>query len=560
MLKVWFVGFTKGISYSKSMDRYQINFREHHFFIKYHKPGNPIRLIVSTIDSAAYKMSRFLATILRKAFNPKFGIKNSQQFIRTIRKTRITKGNVLVSYDVVNCFGTIPTSLALSIIERDFHMIEKVTPIPKESFLQMLKLCLEQANYFVFADKFYRQKLGMFMGSSLAPILVERVIEHIVESAIRDLNITPDFWNTYVDDHLTSIQREMADQLLHQLNSYDPNVQFTMEVEKDDGTIEFLDTTVYNEGERLKTKWFHKPIASNRLLNYYSKHPSNMVINTAKSFIRRVLTLSHASFHSEMKHTVMRILEKNNFPAKLISKLFHQVCQTMNGRQTSAGSSYPFIDRTQATLVHQSVDTADNNNTIPIASSTLINETIQPVAPSTVIKRFVGMTYVPQLTEAVSRQIRKFAPNVTIAPRPPRKVSSVFSDMKQKLSTDQCSCVVYNVPCHDCPKSYVGETTWRLSDRQGQHQKDLDNMSKNPQKTALVHHAYTKGHAFEFRKKTILKKVRTKATIKIHEANQIILKGKSAVNFKTDAAHVSPVFYNLIRNSDVNLQQLFDER
>lgn len=173
--------------------------------IKYHKPGNPIRLIVSTIDSAAYKISRFLATILRKAFTPKFRIKNSQQFIRTIRKTRITKGNVLVSYDVVNCFGTIPTALALSIIERDFHMIEQVTPIPKESFLQMLKLCLEQANYFVFADKFYRQKLGMFMGSSLAPILVERVIEHIVESAIRDLNITPDFWNTYVDDHLTSI-------------------------------------------------------------------------------------------------------------------------------------------------------------------------------------------------------------------------------------------------------------------------------------------------------------------------------------------------------------------
>lgn len=45
--------------------------------IKYHKTGNPIRLIVSTINSAAYKMSRFLATILRKAFKPKYGVKNS---------------------------------------------------------------------------------------------------------------------------------------------------------------------------------------------------------------------------------------------------------------------------------------------------------------------------------------------------------------------------------------------------------------------------------------------------------------------------------------------------
>lgn len=32
--------------------------------IKYHKAGNPVRLIVSTINSAAYKVSRFLATIL----------------------------------------------------------------------------------------------------------------------------------------------------------------------------------------------------------------------------------------------------------------------------------------------------------------------------------------------------------------------------------------------------------------------------------------------------------------------------------------------------------------
>ncbi len=163
----------------------------------------------------------------------------------------------------------------------------------------MLKICLEQANYFVFGGKFYRQKLGMFMGSSLAPILVERVIEDIVDRAINDMNLSTDFWKTYVDDHLTSIPKEVAEDLKAQLNSYNPNVQFTMEVQKDDNSIEFLDTTVFNEGESLKTKWYHKPIASNRLLNYYSQHPTSMVTNTAKSFIRRVFTLSHASFHKE---------------------------------------------------------------------------------------------------------------------------------------------------------------------------------------------------------------------------------------------------------------------
>lgn len=64
--------------------------------------------------------------------------------------------------------------LALEIIERDFHLIEEHTPIAKEDFMTMLRICLKEANYFVYEDKFYRQKRGMFMGSSLAPILVER--------------------------------------------------------------------------------------------------------------------------------------------------------------------------------------------------------------------------------------------------------------------------------------------------------------------------------------------------------------------------------------------------
>lgn len=85
--------------------------------LKFGEEGHPLRPIVSTINSAAYKMSRFLATILRKSFTPKYGIKNSHQFMRKIRSIKIKEGHVLVSFDVINCFGTIPVDLALEIIE-----------------------------------------------------------------------------------------------------------------------------------------------------------------------------------------------------------------------------------------------------------------------------------------------------------------------------------------------------------------------------------------------------------------------------------------------------------
>lgn len=70
----------------------------------------------------------------------------------------------------------------------------------------------------------------MFMGSSLAPILVERVVENMVEKALVELNIQHDFSFTFVDDHLTATKRENIRVLLDKLNSFDPIVQFTVEI------------------------------------------------------------------------------------------------------------------------------------------------------------------------------------------------------------------------------------------------------------------------------------------------------------------------------------------
>lgn len=124
--------------------------------------------------------------------------------------------------------------------------------------------------------------------------------------------------------------------------------------------------------------------------------------------------------------------------------------------------------------------------------------------------------------------------------------------MKQKLTVDQQSLVVYRVRCKTCGKFYIGETTWCLCDRSKTHISDVKNMEKNPKKTALVKHVWDTGpnnHEFDFDGKEILKKVRKKGVLKIHEANQIILHGNETVNFKSDAAHISPVFFNIINNN-----------
>lgn len=117
--------------------------------------------------------------------------------------------------------------------------------------------------------------------------------------------------------------------------------------------------------------------------------------------------------------------------------------------------------------------------------------------------------------------------------------------------------VVYDIPCEGChgQKGYLGETTWNLDDRSGPpggHVRDLKNIEKRPRATALVHHVAKTKHQFQFAEKRVLKKVRHKGILKIHETNQILLHEGYAVNFKTDAEHVTPMFYNLLKQSERN--------
>lgn len=74
------------------------------------------------------------------------------------------------------------------------------------------------------------------------------------------------------------------------LNSFDDNISFTYESEQN-GKLDYLDVTLHH----LDTT-YHKPMASSRLLNYYSNHPMKMKQNVAEGFIRKIFRISHSNF------------------------------------------------------------------------------------------------------------------------------------------------------------------------------------------------------------------------------------------------------------------------
>ncbi|XP_055839801.1 uncharacterized protein LOC129907541 [Episyrphus balteatus] len=395
--------------------------------------------------------------------------------------------------------------------------------------MNLLKFCLIDCNYFNFKDKIIRMKTGLFMGSSLAPILVEWVLDEVIQEAFQKIDFVPQFWMAYVDDHLTAVPKNKVNMIKTALESFDGNILFTYETENVvTKEINYLDLTIKrNEDGSIITNWFHKPIASNRLINYYSAHPINMKYNTVKSFIRKVFSFSHKIYMENNIERINRILIKNNYPVQVINKLIKCVQNENFKNRTKSPNkysrrSYQFLSETK--------------------DETVIRDT----------KIYSSITYIPGLSESLAKKCEYFVPEIKTAMRPNNKVSHFFANTKSKIEKTNKSGVVYSIPCNDCPKIYIGETIQKLGCRINQHKNECKKVlegSSYKNIAALAEHTKQNGHSFKFDETKILKSENQKFKLQVHEVNQIIKYEEIACNFKTDKKDYSNTYHNLIVSS-----------
>jgi len=95
----------------------------------------------------------------------------------------------------------------------------------------------------------------------------------------------------YVDDILiiTKMNETQLKEYVDKLNQIKSTIRFTIEFEKDDG-IKYLDMALYKteKDREIKTKWYRKPTAADRLLNYQSEHPKQVKTNIISNMTRRI--------------------------------------------------------------------------------------------------------------------------------------------------------------------------------------------------------------------------------------------------------------------------------
>ena len=430
---------------------------------KDHKPGVPLRPIVSACGDPLDKISQLVEKILSQLlqFIPAH-LRSTDDYLRRLSDAypehMLPAGSIAFSIDVTNLYGNIPYQEAIESARKllDLHQEQiNMFGLSISDVVHLLNHCLSN-NYLRFGDKYFRQTTGIAMGSRVAPPLAIIFMDSIERAFNDNASLKPDIYMWYIDDIFGIWTHGPASlhEYLNHVNNEHPSIKFTIESTEDAQSIPFLDTRIKIEPSgKYTTELYIKPMSAGIILHADSAQPWKTKRAVLHSQIRRAIRLSSDDNACQRSiKTIKELFQNNGYNAKTINQAIDQCMKTARTRSRRQKTSVarlvlPFIDDQLANAVQAVIRrsghpdlglTWTNNNTI---KSHLVRSALKP----------------PQ------------------CPGGPRCHSCAAG----LLGRCHSSGVVYQLTCELCNQSYVGETGRSVRLRYNEHLRDAKNMRRD---------------------------------------------------------------------------------
>ena len=230
----------------------------------------------------------------------------------------------MVSHDVTSLFKNIPLEQTIHLTIDLLFEAKPGLKISREDLQKLLQFATRQTN-FLFNGSMYEQVDGVTMGSPLEPILANIFMGYHAKGWIKNYNYGGTlYYKRYVDDIFTVFEtKDHAVSFSNYINRQHSNVKFTMETEKN-GKLLFMDVLVCNK-PNLITSVYRKPTYTGLLTNFFSFTPSKYKNRFIKTLLDRYYKINNIwkSFDNDLEN-LTKILNKNQFPTKLINKITKQ--------------------------------------------------------------------------------------------------------------------------------------------------------------------------------------------------------------------------------------------
>lgn len=473
---------------------------------KIHKENCPLRPISASPNVPCYHLSKYIGSILKTLISPDYNIKNIFELKEKLSNQEIKEEEILISYDVISLFTNISTTLAIRIILKKWDLIKTQTTMSRSQFQKILEFCLIENNYFKYNSDLYRQSYGMPMGNPLSPTIADIVLDDLLnytKKRLEEEGITIRMIYKYVDDMVAIVKKEDNLKIIKILDEYHPKLKFTFEPETDK-SIAFLDSKIHRREQKLILNWYAKEIASGRILNFNSAHIKSQKINTANNLVRKIMQISHPEFKQENIQKIHNLLHKNNYPHQIIRDL---------------------ISKNENIIINNQKNNVNTTNTT----------TSQNAEP----KIFIGVQYIPNLTETKHLRSLINQEHIKIAHRPTQTINKLFTKTKDRTPLLDNNNVVYEIRCQNCNNKYIGQTKRALKTRIDEHKKDRD---KEKETTALSQHLKVHKHSADFEHVKILDHERNKNKRLTLESLRIQQQIDKCINHMEDKDKISLVY------------------
>ena len=428
---------------------------------KIHKPGVPVRPILSMTNAPQHELAKWLAELLRPVVQ-KFSehtVKDTFDFCSNIDGfTDIDIGNAyMCSFDVTSLFTNIPLretlDVCLDTLYRDDDIVKPTIP---ENVLEKLLLKATTDVEFSFNGTMYKQVDGVAMGSPLGPVLAN-IFVGFCEAQI-DPAKWPPFYNRFVDDTFSVfLCKEESLAFFDVLNSLHPALKFTMEGESE-SKLPFMDVLVERAKDCFVRAVYRKPTFTGLYMRWDSFSPRYQKTNLIKSLTSRAVRICSASKLAGELSTLKDLFLKNGYPLYLVERSIKGVIE--RGRTTPSveaenGSSFvcfrlPWLGNASMSVRREIC--AAVGRAFPTAQTRVFFNTRRAfpgrgkdVLPTTA-RSFVvyhygcccGQTYVGRTSQCLAERIKQHVPDKILLTQNLRMTKNDSAVLKHLKSSPEC--------------------------------------------------------------------------------------------------------------------------
>ncbi|CAF1549489.1 unnamed protein product, partial [Rotaria sp. Silwood1] len=266
-----------------------------YYLPKAHKPGTPLRPIVSGLKHPTIKISKFLDEVLRPLFDKmtvKTTVNSGFELIKQLlewSKIKMRQETLFCTIDVMDLYTMVPQAEGVLSLKKmlDHLKLKCINGLTIETIIRLSRFVM-QNNSFSYDGQYYQQIRGGAMGSPLTLTVANCYMFFYEQQIVKQIHNSGGLYFRYIDDIFIVINWP-ARHLLKQIdkwNHFDENIKLSENIGV---TADFLDLHIENRDGELFTTVYQKPSYEPYYLPLSSIHPLHMKKNIIFTMLLRAI-------------------------------------------------------------------------------------------------------------------------------------------------------------------------------------------------------------------------------------------------------------------------------